>query len=190
MKVDFTHYDANNTDYAKSIGAGNVKQWLWFICSTLLIRNPLIPFSEFRKWVLVQFGARIGKEARIRPGVQIKYPWKLTMGDHVWLGENCWIDNITAITIGNHVCISQGAILCSGNHDRNDPCFRLVTAPIVIEDGVWIGARSFVAAGVTAQEHSILTVGSVANKDLEAFGIYQGNPAVFIRKRELKNGQY
>lgn len=186
MKVNFTDYDYNNKLFAESIGAGKIKQYLWFLCSPLLIRNPLIPFSGFRKWVLVQFGAIIGTEARIRPGVQIKFPWKLKMGDHVWLGENCWIDNTTDVTIGNHVCISQGAMLCTGNHDKSDPGFKLITAPIVIEDGVWIGAQSFVAAGITAHEHSMLTAGSVATKNLEPYGIYQGNPAVFVKKRELK----
>ena len=111
MKVDLTHYDANNKAYGESIGASKWKQCLWFLCSPLLIRNPLIPFSGFRKWVLVLFGAHIGIEARIRTGVRIKYPWKLIMGDHVWLGEDCWIDNLTDIKIGSHVCISQGCIV-------------------------------------------------------------------------------
>jgi putative colanic acid biosynthesis acetyltransferase WcaF len=186
MKVNFTEYDANNKAFAQSIGASRLKQYLWFFCSALFVRNPLIPFSGFRKWVLIQFGATIGIEARIRPGVQIKFPWKLKMGDHVWLGENCWIDNITDITMGSHVCISQGAMLCAGNHDKLDPGFKLITAPIIIEDGVWIGAKAFVAAGVTAHAHSILTAGSVATKDMEAFGIYQGNPASLIKHRELK----
>lgn len=186
MKVNLTNYDRDNKAFAKSIGASTPKQWLWFLCSPLLIRNPLIPFSGFRKWVLILFGAKIGIEARIRPGVQIKFPWKLTLGDHVWLGENCWIDNLTDITIGSHSCISQGALLCTGNHNYTSPGFNLIMKPIVIEDGVWIGARSFVAAGVTAHAHSMLTAGSVATKDMQAYGIYQGNPAVLIKERILE----
>jgi len=185
MKVDFAHYDANNKAYAQSIGASKLKQLCWFFCSTLLIRNPLIPFSGFRKWILIQFGATIGIEARIRPGVQIKYPWKLKMGDHVWLGENCWIDNITDVTIGSHVCISQGAMLCTGNHNYNSPGFELIAKPITLEDGVWIGAMALVGPGVNACSHSILTAGSIATKNLEAYGIYQGNPAVLVKNRRL-----
>lgn len=185
MKVNFTHYDENNKAFAKSIGASTLKQWLWFVCSPLLVRNPLIPFSAFRKWVLILFGAEIGIEARIRPGVQIKFPWKLKMGDHVWLGENCWIDNLTDVTIGSHSCISQGAMLCTGNHNYTSSGFDLVLKTIIIEDGVWIGARAIVAPGVTAFSHSMLTAGSVATKDLQAYGIYQGNPATFIKTRTI-----
>jgi len=183
MKVDFTHYDANNKAYAQGIGASKTKQLLWFVLGALLIRNPLIPFSGFRKWILIQFGATIGIEARIRPGVQIKYPWKLKMGDHVWMGENCWIDNITDVIMGSHVCISQGAMLCTGNHNYNSPGFELMMKPIVLEDGVWIGAKAIVGPGITAQTHSMLTAGSVATRDMDAYGIYQGNPAKKIKIR-------
>jgi len=185
MKVDFTHYDANNKAYAQGIGASKTKQLLWFVLGPLLIRNPLIPFSGFRKWILIQFGATIGIEARIRPGVQIKYPWKLKMGDHVWMGENCWIDNITDVSMGSHVCISQGAMLCTGNHNYNSPGFELMMKPIVLEDGVWIGAKAIVGPGITAQTHSMLTAGSVATRDMDAYGIYQGNPAVLVKNRSL-----
>ena len=186
MKVDFTHYDANNKAYAASIGASKIKQLLWFVLGALLVRNPLIPFSGFRNWVLQLFGATIGLEARIRPGVLIKYPWKLKMGDHVWLGENCWIDNITDVHIGSHVCISQGAMLCTGNHDYSSPGFELIAKPITLEDGVWIGAKALVGPGITAFSHSVLTAGSIATKNLEAYGIYQGNPALLIKTRTIK----
>ena len=186
MKVDFTHYDANNKAYAASIGASKIKQLLWFVLGALLVRNPLIPFSGFRNWVLQLFGATIGIEARIRPGVQIKYPWKLKMGDHVWLGENCWIDNMTDVNIGSHVCISQGAMLCTGNHDYGSPGFELIAKPITLEDGVWIGAKALVGPGITAFSHSVLTAGSIATKNLEAYGIYQGNPALLIKTRTIK----
>ena len=185
MKVDFSNYDKNNQAFGASIGASKFKQLLWFMCSPLFIRNPFIPFSGFRKWILIKFGAEIGIEARIRPGVQIKFPWKLKLGNHVWLGENCWIDNLTDITIGNHCCISQGAMLCTGNHNYNSPGFELMMKPIILYDGVWIGAKAIVGPGVTAHDHAMLTAGSVATRDMEACGIYQGNPAFKIKSRKL-----
>ncbi|MEY2648539.1 MAG: colanic acid biosynthesis acetyltransferase WcaF [Bacteroidota bacterium] len=189
MKVDLTHYDAHNKAYATSIGASKIKQWLWFFCSPLLIRNPLIPFSGFRKWVLALFGASIGIEARIRPGVKIKFPWKLRMGDHVWLGEDCWIDNITDVIIGSHVCISQGAMLCTGNHNYHSSGFELISKSIILEDGVWIGAKAIVTSGVRAYSHSMLAAGSVATRDMLAYGIYQGNPANHIKSRTIDSLQ-
>ncbi len=185
MKTDLSTYDKKNIAFQQSIGVSSITLLLWFICSVIFVRNPLIPFSSFRKWVLQLFGAKIGKGVRIRPGVQIKFPWKLSIGNHVWLGEHCWIDNLTNVTIGDHSCISQGAFLCTGNHDYTSSGFELIMKPIIIEDGVWIGAKAIITPGVTCSSHSMLTAGSVATKNMDAFGIYQGNPALKVKERKI-----
>ena len=183
MKVDLSRYDEHNKAYKQSIGASYLKQLLWFFCSLLFVRNPLIPFSGFRKVILVLFGAKIGNSPRIRPGVIIKFPWKLIMGDNVWLGENCWIDNMEQVYIGSNSCISQGAFICTGNHNFSSPDFELMAKSVVLAEGVWIGACSVVCPGVHAAEQSVLTAGSVLTTDMEANTVYQGNPAVKKRKR-------
>ena len=127
--------------------------------------------------LLRMFGARIGSGVVVKPRVTIKYPWKLAVGDHSWIGEQVWIDNLDQVTIGAHVCISQGALLLCGNHDYKKPTFDLITGPIVLENGVWIGAKASVAPGVTCGSHSVLAMGGVATKNLEAWKVYQGNPA-------------
>ncbi len=128
-------------------------------------------------------GASVGAGVVIKPRVTIKYPWKLAVGDHSWIGEQVWIDNLDQVTIGAHVCISQGALLLCGNHDYKKPTFDLITGPIVLEDGVWIGAKASVALGVTCGSHSVLAMGSVATKNLEEWIVYQGNPALAVRER-------
>ena len=75
MTTNLTHYDAKNKDYARGIGASKFKQVLWFLCSVILVRNPIHPFNFIRKGILELFGATIGEGTIIRPGVQIKYPW-------------------------------------------------------------------------------------------------------------------
>lgn len=185
LKVNLSDYDNRNKEYTRSIGASRTKQTLWYLLGPFLIQNPFIPYSGFRKWVLCMFGASIGVSPIIRPGVRIKYPWKLVMGDNVWLGQDCWIDNLTDVKIGNHVCISQGAMLCTGNHNYHSSEFELIMKPIILEDGVWIGAKGLVGPGVTAHSHSMLTAGSVASKDMEEYGIYQGNPAVHVKSRKI-----
>ena len=158
---------------------------LWFIANSLFINNYLpIPVS-LKTWVLRLFGARLGQGVMIKPGVNIKYPWLLSVGNHVWIGEQVWIDSLALVTIGDHVCLSQGAMLLTGNHNYQSPTFDLITKPITLENGSWVGAKSLVCPGVTVQSHAVLAAGSVATRSLEPYMIYQGNPAVAVRPRNL-----
>jgi putative colanic acid biosynthesis acetyltransferase WcaF len=167
-------------------GANFLKQTLWYFTNALLVRASWNPFMGVKIALLKAFGAKIGKGLVIKNNVCIKFPWKLTIGDNVWLGEYAWIDNLDDVHIGNNVCISQGALLLTGNHDYTLSSFDYRNAPICIEDGAWIGAKTVVCPGVTVHSHAILTVGSIATKDMEAYGIYQGNPAQKIRNRNIK----
>ena len=167
-------------------GAGKLKQLCWLILNALFLKSSWLPFMIPKRKLLKLFGAQIGNGLVIKPGVSIKFPWKLRIGDHVWLGENCWIDNLDSVIIGNHVCISQGALLLTGNHDYTVSSFDYRNAPICLENGVWIGAKAVVCPGVTCHEHAVLAVGSIATKDLATYTIYQGNPAVAVRTRQIK----
>lgn len=129
------------------------------------------------------FGTKIGKGCVVKPCVNIKYPWKLSVGDHTWIGENVWIDNLSMVKIGSNCCISQGAFILTGNHDYSSKKFDLIVRDVSIEDGAWLGAKATLCPGVTMKSHSVLTVGSVATADLEAWSIYQGNPAVKVKER-------
>lgn len=167
-------------------GAGLFKQTLWYFVNALIVRASWNPFMGIKIALLKAFGAKIGKGLVIKNNVCIKFPWKITIGDNVWLGEYVWIDNLDYVTIGNNVCISQGALLLTGNHDYTLPSFDYRNAPIIIEDGAWIGAKSIVCPGITVHSHAILTVGSIATKDMESYTIYKGNPAIKIRNRIIK----
>jgi len=120
----------------------------------------------------------------IKPGVNIKYPWFLEIGNNTWIGEQVWIDNLGLVKIGSNVCISQGAMLLCGNHNYKKSSFDLIVEPIAIEDGAWVGAQSLVCPGVVMEIDSILTAGSIAVGTLEAGGIYKGNPALLVKTRE------
>ena len=158
---------------------------LWVITEALVLRNPVSVWSLGKVWVLRAFGAKIGKGTVIKPSVSIKHPWFLEIGDHVWLGEHLWIDNLARVRIGSHACLSQGAMLLTGNHDYKAVTFDFQCHPIVIEDGAWVGAQATVCPGVTVGRGAVLAVGSIATKDLEPFGIYQGNPAQKVRARNI-----
>lgn len=180
-KVDFADYD--KCGYTP--GASFVKRTLWLIVNAVFFQNPLSIFSSVKVSLLKAFGCRAGKHITIKPSVSIKYPWRLEMGDYTSIGESVWIDNLAPVRIGSNVCISQGAYLLTGSHNYKSVRFDLITGSITLEDGVWIGAKAIVCPGVTCRSHSVLAVNSVANKDLEAYSIYQGNPATLKRTREL-----
>ena len=151
--------------------------------SFTLFRLCPFSFSALKCAVLRAFGARVGRDVTIKPQVKITFPWKLAIGDFVWLGEECWLLNLERVVIGNNVCISQRAFLCTGNHNYKSPRFDLIVQPITVEDGAWLGASCWVGPGVTVGSYAVLTACSVAGKSLEPWGIYQGNPAVCIKTR-------
>lgn len=166
-------------------GASGLKIALWYFTSMLFFRSGLIPFSSILVGILRLFGAKIGKDVRLKPYLYVHYPWKLTIGDHSWLAD-CRIENLDWVKIGRNVCISQKAMILTGNHDYTKTGFDLITKPITLEDGVWIGANATVCPGITAHSHAVLTVGSIATKDLEAYSIYQGNPALKVKDRQIR----
>lgn len=152
----------------------------------MFLQSSLFPMMGFKKWLLRKFGAKIGKGVFIKPSVNIKYPWNLTIGDDTWIGEGVWIDNLGKVSIGSNVCISQDSMLMCGNHNYKKSAFNLMVGEITIEDGVWVGAKCLVCPGVTLHSHAVLAVGSVASTDLETYSIYRGNPAVKIKDRIIE----
>jgi putative colanic acid biosynthesis acetyltransferase WcaF len=181
VKVDLARYD--NRGYHP--GAGLPRRVLWYLVNALLFQSWFHLGSGFKCRLLRLFGARIGRGVVIKPRVNVKYPWHLEIGDHVWIGEGTWLDSLGKIVIGSNVCISQGAYLLTGNHDYSDPSFGLIVKPIIIEDGAWVGAKAVVCPGVRIGRQAVVTVGSVLTGDAEPDGIYQGNPATRQGTRKI-----
>jgi putative colanic acid biosynthesis acetyltransferase WcaF len=179
-KTDLSRF--SNTWYKP--GGTIVGRMLWYLLNLACFRSGL-PFMMPKRLLLRLFGAKIGKGLIIKPHVSIKFPWKLETGDHCWIGEGVWIDNLDMVRLGSNVCISQGAILLCGNHNYSIKSFELMVKPIVIENGAWIGAKSVVCQGVTVGQHAVLSVGSVASQSLDPYGIYRGNPAVKVKERTI-----
>jgi len=166
-------------------GAPRWKQVFWYFFGAPLVQSYWLPFSSLKVLILRCFGAQIGRQVRVKPGVRVKFPWRLTVGDHVWIGENTWLDNLAPIVLESHVCLSQGVYLCTGNHDWSHPDFKLVTAPICIEQGCWIAARAVIGPDVTVGQGAVLTLGSVTGRSLQPMTIYAGNPAQAVKKRVI-----
>jgi putative colanic acid biosynthesis acetyltransferase WcaF len=179
MRVRLSRFDNKAFDRGRS----RLVELAWMVASALLFRHSLAVWSGLKVAVLRGFGARVGRGVLIKPGVQIKFPWKLVIGNDAWIGEHVWIDNLDTVTIGSDVCISQGAMLLCGSHDFKRETFDLITRPITVEDGAWICARAIVCSGVRVGTHAVLTAGSVATGPLEPNTVFQGNPAIAKRTR-------
>lgn len=181
--VDLSLFKANGFDK----GASAIRRILWYYTNAFFVKPSWNVFMGFKLSLYRLFGAKIGGGMVIKNNVNVKSPWNLVAGNNVWLGEKSWIDNLDKVILGNNVCISQGALLLTGNHDYTKPDFPYLNNQIVIEDGAWIGAKAIVCAGVVVHTHAVLCAGSVATKDLDAFCIYQGNPAIKIRERVIES---
>jgi len=137
------------------------KRLIWYFISMLFFETN-IPFpSKFKIFILKIFGARIyGWQIVIKPNVKIKYPWFLKIGDGSWIGERVWIDNLCDVEIDENVCISQGVVFLTGNHDFKSPNFDLFFNKIKICKNSWIGAHSLVVGGSNVSSNSIYYAGS------------------------------
>lgn len=182
MTVQLKSYD--NSWY--SPGASRLRRAVWLLLGQPVLQSSLLPFSALKVFLLRLFGARIGNRVVIKPGVVVKYPWHLEIGDDCWIGERSWIDNLTTVRIAHDTCISQGAYLCTGNHNWSSVTFDLIVAPIHIEAGVWVGAMSFIGPGSFLGQGSVVCAGGVASGVIAANAIFAGNPAHYVRDRTIR----
>ncbi|HTC00744.1 MAG TPA: WcaF family extracellular polysaccharide biosynthesis acetyltransferase [Ferruginibacter sp.] len=177
----------NNAAYKTSIkiNASKFKQVLWYFINIMFFKNALNISSGSKVLLLKMFGATIGNGVVIKPVVNVKYPWKLKIGNNSWVGEDVWIDNLSDVIIGANVTLSQGALILTGSHDHTKETFDFISLPVILENGVWIGAKAVVFGGVTCKSHSILGINSVAEQDMKPYVIYKGNPAIPILSRTI-----
>ncbi|MGL4512851.1 MAG: WcaF family extracellular polysaccharide biosynthesis acetyltransferase [Lacipirellulaceae bacterium] len=178
--VDLSSYTPGAYDPGRSAAV----RLVWWFVSLALFESGWFLLTRAKPPILRWFGAKVGRNVTIKPHVRIKHPWMLAVGDHVWIGQESWIDNLAPVTIGSHVCVSQRAYLCTGSHDAAKRGFDLVVRPIVLENGAWVGASAVVLGGVTVGANAIVGAGSVANRDVPP-GVFAGGvPARVIRDRQ------
>jgi len=142
-------------------GRGMIVQAAWFASSNLLFRRWWFP-ARVRPHLLRMFGAQVGNCVLIRHDVRIHWPWKLQLGDSVWIGEGAWLLNLAPIVIGDNVCISQESVICTGGHDPRDEAFSFANSEILIESGAWLGLRSMVKPGSHIGRDACIAAGMIA----------------------------
>ena len=158
-----------------------VQLW-WLVQGTLFRMSPQFLYG-FRRFLLRLFGAKIGKKVIIRPSAQITYPWKVTIGDYSWIGDDVGLYSLGEIEIGKNVVISQKSYICTGSHDYLQIDFPIFAKKIIIKDECWLATDVFVAPGVTIDKGTVVGSRSSVYKDLPGNKICIGNPAQIIKNR-------
>lgn len=177
MKVDLSKYDQSWFDRGKP----SYIIALWWIVQDTLFRCSLHNMYGFRNFILRCFGAKIGKNVKIRRKCEITYPWKLEVGDNTWIDDEVLLYNLENITIGSNCSITRRSFLCTGNHNTKDAHFGLIVKPITIEDDVWIQADCFIAQNIVVKSGSVIGARSSVFNKLEDSGLYYGSPAKKVK---------
>ncbi len=159
-----------------------VTQLWWLVQASLFAWSPQFMYG-WRCWLLRFFGAKIGQHIRIRSSVRVTYPWKLSIGDYAWIGDNVELYTLGEISIGSHAVVSQRSYLCTGSHNPSSRDFEIYSKPIVVEDGAWLATDVFVAPGVTIGRNALIGARSSVFSDAQPDFVYMGTPARPIRER-------
>jgi len=157
----------------------------WIVVSGVFMQGWLPWPSRWKCALLRAFGARVGSGVVIKPRVNVKYPWRLSIGDNAWVGEGVWLDSLGEINIGASACLSQGCMVETGNHDWTRASFDLLVSPVNIEDGAWAAVGSLLLPGSLLATHSVLAAGSVLAGSTDPYGVYVGVPAKRVKEREV-----
>jgi putative colanic acid biosynthesis acetyltransferase WcaF len=164
----------------------------WFILFWWLVQAISFPLSHhnahgFRCGILRLFGAKIGRDVKIRPTARFTYPWKISIGDYSWIGDDVVLYSLDQIKIGSQCVISQKCYLCSASHDFKDVAFALIPAPVEIGNGVWIAADCFIGPGVDIGANTVIGARSSVFSDIPEEQVAWGSPCLPRSQRRMNN---
>lgn len=159
-----------------------VVQLWWLVQATLFCGSPQFAYG-FRRFLLRLFGARVGRGVIVRPSAKITYPWKVELGDYVWIGDDAVLYSLGEIRVGAHSVVSQRSYLCGGDHDYKSLDFPIRGRPISIGREVWVAADVFVAPGVSIGDAAVVGARSSVFNDLPSEHLCVGSPCVALKRR-------
>lgn len=179
----------NSSQVASKVSGRIGQMWLEIVTYFLCVVG-YVPFAWFRHFFYILFGVQIGSRSIINMGARIYNPTNITIGEDCVIGEKIVMDGREKLTIGNHVDIASEVLIYNSEHNINDESFAAISAPVSIEDYVFIGPRAIILPGVTVKKGAVIGAGAVVTKDVESFTIVGGVPAKIIGERKIKNPSY
>lgn len=155
---------------------------LWAVVEPVLVTSSLQLSSRVRVTVLRWFGAEIGPGVIMRPGLKVRFPWKLSIGANSWIGERVWLHNQDRLEIGHDTVISQDSFVTTGTHAVKTD-MALVTRPTLIGDGVWVTSRCMVLGGSRIGTSALILPNTVVKGDVPANAVFGAAPATVVGDR-------
>ena len=165
-------------------GKGGWYVQVWWIVQKLFFNSSPQFMYAWRRFLLKMFGAKIGKGVILRPSAHIQFPWKVSIGDYSWIGDEVVLYSLGEIEIGKNVVVSQKSYLCTGSHDYQQEDFPIYAQKIILEDECWLATDVFVAPGITIGKGCVIGARSSVYKDMPEGMVCMGNPAKVIKPRK------
>lgn len=175
--------------YKNAQSRGNqVKRLIWSVCWLLLARwLPRSIGSGWKRFLLRCFGAKMSPSAVVYSSTRIYAPWNLEMGEHSCLADDVDCYNVAPVIIGANTTVSQKSYLCTASHDITKSNLPLITAPIIIEDQVWVGSDVFIGMGVTIGQGTVVGARASVYKSVAPWKVVGGNPAKVLKERVVES---
>lgn len=161
-----------------------VQLW-WIVQATLFACSPQFMYG-WRRWLLRLFGAQVGGGVLVRSSVKTTYPWKVTIGDYAWIGDDVVLYSLGEIEIGNNAVVSQRSYLCAASHDYKQTDFPIYAKKVCVGAQTWLATDVFVAPGVSIGEGTVVGARSSVFHNLPPMMVCVGNPAKPIKPRLSK----
>ncbi len=135
-------------------------------------------------------GLRIGSGSSIFMDCRLECAGGIVIGNNSTVNHRCYLDGRGGITIGNSVSLSSEVIILTADHDPDTSQNLGRTAPVIIEDHVFVGTRATILKGVRLGKGAVIGAGSVVTRDVPANEIWAGQPARKIRDRKIDQYDY
>ena len=167
-----------------------VKRVLWLVSCFLFeyITNHVVGYIPcvLLRWLYYRYvlGIRMERSVYIYMGLYW-YPTdkKVVIGRNTAINRKVVMDARDDVYIGNNVNISAEAAIYTGGHQINSPDFAYYSAPVRIEDRVWIGTRAMIMPGVSIGEGAVILPGAVVTQSVPPFSLVGGVPGKVIGTR-------
>ena len=164
-----------------------MKKFLYLYTINLVPCRHDSKLNSLKRIMLKKIFNSCGSPVNVRPNIKFVSGKNIDLGEYSVIGERSFLQDVGKIVIKDNVLMGPECMIFTSNHlYERDKLVRKqgnITKNVVIEDDVWIGARTIILPGVTVGKGAILAAGSVITKDVLPYTVVGGNPAKFIKER-------